>query len=273
MIYLSCSHKRTLSNITNEVIILLKNERLSKIIEMVNENNIITVDSLVKKLKVSTMTIRRDLEELNNDGAIIRIHGGAESILTKTSKNELSYIQKKKLRVDEKKAIAKVVASMINENETVYIGPGSTNEFVATYCTQKNIRIVTNSLPVFNSFRELHDYEVSLVGGTFRERSGAFIGGIAVDSLKQLRTNKAFVSVNGISDNAIMNASPEEGSTQRIALENAERRFIVADYSKFNHSDFFNFWDLKNVDAVITDSTLNNDIRTQYEEKVAIIQP
>lgn len=255
------------------MIILLKNERLTKIVKLVNENGIITVDSLVKKLSVSTMTIRRDLEELDKLGQVIRIHGGAESTLSTTIKNELTYIQKKKLNVNEKKAIAKVVASMINENETVFIGPGTTNEFIASYCKQKNIRIITNSLPIFSSFKEQHNYDVTLIGGTLRDRSGAFIGEIALDTLRQLRTNKAFVSVNGINGNSIMNANPEEGSTQRTALTNADRKFIVADFSKFNHSDFFDFWNLKNVDAVITDNKLANDLKKQYEEKVTIIQP
>ncbi|GKQ43279.1 DeoR family transcriptional regulator [Companilactobacillus sp. RD055328] len=255
------------------MVFLLKNERLSKIVKLVNENGIITVTALVKELNVSTMTIRRDLEELDKTGQIIRIHGGAESKLSTISKNELTYTQKKKLNVEEKKAIAKVVASMIKEDETIYIGPGSTNEFVPMYCTQKNMRIITNSLPVFNSFNELHDYEVTLIGGIFRNKSGAFIGQITSDTLKQLRVNKAFVSVNGINGNTLMNASPEEGNTQKIALENADRRFIVADFSKFNHSDFFNFWDLKDIDAIITDNKLDNSLRKQYEEKVAIIQP
>lgn len=219
------------------------------------------------------MTIRRDLEELDKLGRVIRIHGGAESTLSTTIKNELTYIQKKKLNVDEKKSIAKIVASMINENETVFIGPGTTNEFIASYCTQKNIRVVTNSLPVFSSFREHHNYDVTLVGGNFRDRSAAFIGEIALDTLRKLRTNKAFISVNGINGNSIMNANPEEGSTQRVALANSDRKFIVADFSKFNHSDFFDFWNLKDVDAIITDSKLTEDVKNEYEEKATIIQP
>lgn len=253
--------------------VLLKNERHSTIVKLVNEYGIITVDDLVNKLKVSTMTIRRDLEELDKTGKIIRIHGGAESTLSTTLKNELTYIQKKKINVEQKKSIAQIVASMINENETVYIGPGTTNEFIATYCTQKSIRIITNSLPVFTSFKELHDYDVILIGGNFRNRSGAFIGEIALDTLKQLKTNKAFVSINGINGDSVMNANPEEGSTQRIALENTDLKFIVADYSKFNHSDFFNFWNLKDVDAVITDNTLSDKVKKQYNKKVTIIQP
>lgn len=252
---------------------MLKNERLLKIVKLVDENNIITVNTLVKKLNVSTMTIRRDLDELSNNGQIIRIHGGAESTRSRTSKNELSYIQKKEINVDEKKEIAKIVASMINEDETVFIGSGTTNEFVSMFCKQKNIRVVTNSLPVFNSFKDLHDYEVCLIGGVLRERSGSFIGGITLDALKGLRTNKAFISVNGINDDAIMNASPEEGNAQRIVLENSDRRFIVADFSKFDRSDFFNFWNLKDVDAIITDNKLDSEIRKKYEERVAIIQP
>ncbi|MGR3742396.1 DeoR/GlpR family DNA-binding transcription regulator [Companilactobacillus sp. DQM5] len=252
---------------------MLKNERLLKIVKLVDESNIITVNTLVKKLGVSTMTIRRDLEELSKNGQIIRIHGGAESAKSKLSKKELTYVQKKSINVFEKKEVAQLVASMINEDETVYIGPGTTNEFIAMYCKQKNIRVVTNSLPVFNSFRELHDYEICLVGGVLRERSGAFIGGITLDSLKHLRTSKAFVSVNGINEDSLMNASPEEGNTQRIALQNADRKFVVADHSKFNHSDFFSFWNLKDVDAVITDSALDVEVKKEYENEVAIIQP
>lgn len=244
---------------------MLKNERMMKILNAVNSEGTITVNDLVNELDVSSMTIRRDLDELEKQAKIVRVFGGAQSV-NLVSQTEPSYIQKRKIHLDEKNEIAKQVANMIKPGETVFLGPGSTNELVSKYLDMDNLRIVTNSLPVFERFLDEHDFELCLVGGSYRRRSGAFVGRLAEEFLQNIKMHKAFVGANGISSTSVMNANTDEGSSQRIALEQSQQKFIVADHHKLDHDDFYSFYDLSNVNGLITDSEIGEEVLKRYEQ-------
>lgn len=243
---------------------MLKNERLNKILDLINQRGSVTVVDLVEYVKVSSMTIRRDLDELSKKGDILRVHGGAQRI-KKISNDELSFLQKRSLNVSLKKEIAKKVANMIEPGETVFIGPGSTNEFIVNYLSHTHLRVVTNSIPIFQTFLASNrDYDLTLIGGTYRSRSGALVGALTNEFLARLNMTKAFVSVNGIMNEKLMNANPEEGQTQTAALNNSKQRFIVADHSKLNKPDFYEFYSLNQIDGLITDSKANKLVLNQY---------
>jgi len=250
---------------------MLKRERLLTIKSLVDEKGIMTVNEIGEQLGVSTMTVRRDLDELADNRVLVRVHGGAQS-RNYIKMTELSRLEKRTLHVEDKQSIAKIVASMIYAGDTVYIGPGTTNELIADYLTVPNIRVITNSLPVFESFQsKSEEYALQLIGGSYRSRSGTFIGSIANDVLERLRTTKAFISVNGINDNNISNASPEEGQTQRIALQNADFRYVVADHSKLDQRDFYSFYELERLDGLITDPNADTADIEKYSQYTRVI--
>lgn len=252
---------------------MLKRQRLLTIRNLVDRKGIITVNEIGEELNVSTMTVRRDLAELAEKNAVIRVHGGAQSPrLAQTQAQELSRLEKRDLHVDEKRQIASSAAKLIEAGDTVFIGPGTTNEFIADYLTLSDLRIVTNSLPVFESFKSKADrYELCLVGGSYRERSGAFIGNLAVEMLEKLRMAKAFVSANGVCDNIVSNANADEGQIQRIALNNARKRYIVSDHTKLDTEDFYGFYNLAEVDGLITDDGIDDDQRGDYGKLTQVI--
>ena len=116
---------------------------------------IITVNDVIKELGVSDMTVRRDLDELDKDGLLIRIHGGAQSIDSPKSevntKNQT--LKKQELQIEEKRAIAKFASQLVQEGEQFFYWMGTTLEHFASELVAKNIRVITNSLPVFNIFK------------------------------------------------------------------------------------------------------------------------
>ncbi|MCI1892406.1 MAG: DeoR/GlpR family DNA-binding transcription regulator [Schleiferilactobacillus harbinensis] len=249
---------------------MLKRERLLTIRELVDRKGIVTVTEIGENLGVSAMTVRRDLDELAGENLLIRIHGGAQS-KRYNQMTELSRVEKRNLHVSEKTAIAKIIGSMIHDGDTVYIGPGTTNELVAEYITATDVRVITNSLPVFQSFQSRADhFSLQLIGGRYRPRSGAFIGSLANEVLRRLRTDKAFVSVNGLDEQVLSNANTEEGETQRIALTNAGRRYAVADHSKLNRRDFYGFYDTSQLDGIVTDPQITNNDYTKYRHLTAV---
>ncbi|SFH80018.1 DeoR/GlpR family DNA-binding transcription regulator [Pisciglobus halotolerans] len=250
---------------------MLKKERLSSILEALDTSGVVTVQNIVKELNVSDMTVRRDLEELAHQGKIIRIHGGAQS-LNHYRHEELSHIEKKEIHISEKLAVAETASRFIDEGDSIFLGPGTTIELIVKFIHVKSLRIVTNSLPVFNLLEEKNEnFDTYLVGGSYRKKTGAFVGSIANETISKLKVGKAFVGVNGISNDAIFTANVEEGSMQNLILNNAQNKFIVADYHKFNKEDFYEFYRLTDIDQVITNRKVNDAILEKYKKYTTIM--
>lgn len=249
---------------------MLKRERLDQIMITVTKQGYVSVADLAKALNVSEMTIRRDLDELSDSGKVIRLHGGVQAISSQTQ-IEQNFQEKREVHIQEKQEIAKMAASLVNDNETIYIGPGTTLEFMVASLTQENLRIVTNSLPVFEvAHSNPRDYKLVLVGGSYRRVSSCFYGALSNNELDSMNYDKGFVGVNGISDAALLTADIEEGETQSIGLNNSQKRIIVADMYKFNHRDFYQFYDLYNIDELVTNKGISSDVLEYYRQYTSI---
>lgn len=248
---------------------MLKRERLLKIINIVNSEGIITVNEIMDKLDVSDMTVRRDLDELDKAGKIVRIHGGAQSI-SYSIDQELSHDEKLGVQVEEKGKIAETASSYINDGDTVFLGPGTTIELLATHLLHKRVRIITNNYPVFDILRESDVADLILIGGDYRKRTGAFVGPIVNDNLKKLNFTKAFISANGVHNEEISTYSIEEGEAHQIALNNTRTKFLLVDNKKFNREDFYVFYNLHDIDYLITDDKVMKDVHKHYEQYVDV---
>lgn len=249
---------------------MLKKERLLKILEKVNAKGIITVNEIIETLNVSDMTARRDLDELENAGQLVRIHGGAQSISI-PKKIEKSNTEKLTFQTKEKKMIASFAARFVNDGETIFIGPGTTLEFFAEQLIKKHIRIVTNSLPVFQILKESETVDLILIAGEYRSITGAFVGSLAIQNISSLKFAKAFISCNGIYKNDVATYSEAEGEIQRLAFNNAIEKFLLVDNQKFNAFDFFIFYHLEDIDAIITDSKVTPEITERYSKFTKIL--
>ena len=250
---------------------MLKKERLIAIQKAVDEKGIINVNELIEMLNVSDMTIRRDLDELAKAGRIHRIHGGAQRI-DNVEDLELTRNEKTVVNSELKEQVARKAAGLIVPGDTVYLGPGTTVEPVIRYVRKpEQVRIVTNSLPVFEAWKNT-GAELVLIGGSFRRKSGAFIGGLAEQMLRELKFTKAFVSANGINDENVMTANAEEGQTQAVALNNAQEKIMLLDETKFNRNDFYRYYNLYNMDRIVTSDGLSDSTFRHYSTFTEIIR-
>lgn len=249
---------------------MLKSERLKTILQIVNTQKFVTVDELAQALKVSDMTIRRDLNELHKSNKIMRIHGGAQ-ILSDQSRIEKSYKQKREIHSKEKIEVAKRACNLIHENDSIYVGPGTTLELMVANLKVKHLRIVTNSLPVFEVAKNSpNNYDLIMIGGSYRRISGAFLGALANSELATMSFSVGFVGVNGIKDTSMTTANLEEGQTEKIGLDHSQIKLIVADYSKLDHSDFHQFYDLRDVDGLITNHGIDPELEKHYSQFTTI---
>ncbi|MFD1362373.1 DeoR/GlpR family DNA-binding transcription regulator [Lentibacillus salinarum] len=249
---------------------MIREQRLNKIKQFLEKNNFIQISDIKEMFNVTEMTIRRDLQFLENEGVLEKIHGGAKRKKEITDR-ELSHIEKSSLFIEEKKYIAKIASSLINTNDTVYIGAGTTNEFIYDYLDINFAKVITNSLQVFEKFKNDDKFEVILVGGKYRERTGAFVGSFTIDTIKKIRVKKAFIGVNGVYGDAVYNYNDEEGDIQSMMLDNSYEKYILCDHSKIDKEDFYSFYRLSRFNALITDTKLDKSLIDKYSDYTKII--
>lgn len=243
------------------------------ILKLLEREDTIKVSEIIDQIEVTEMTIRRDLQELENKNLLIRIHGGARKLENSQDLSflELSHLDKRHINLKEKKEIAKRIAANIKDNETVFLGSGSTIELVYDYIDVNYAKIITNSIYVFNQFKFDPKFDLILTGGTYRSKTGSFTGIIANELLSSIYVQKAFIGINAINDTMIFNANEEEGVLQRNILNNAAEKYLIADYHKFNEMDFYQFYDLTDADYLITNSKLPQVTKDKYSKWVQII--
>ena len=241
----------------------MKESRHKVILQELDQTGVVSVKNLKELLNVTDMTIRRDLIDLEKQGLLIRVHGGAHKKV-KDSLNEASHSEKTMLNIEEKKLIAKKCADLIAEGDTVFIGSGTTTDFIGDYLEGKNISIVTNSLPIFEKLKDYPNFDLILIGGRYRVKTQTFVGQFANKLLREIKVSKAFIGVNGIDGHNVTTANEEEGNGNAIILNNAIEKYIVADNSKFDSYSFYSFYRVEDLNAIITDDSIPKKIKDKY---------
>lgn len=254
---------------------MIKEERQQYLLDLLSQYEFVKVRDVVRELKIADMTVRRDFQELEDKGLIIRVHGGAKIIKENKNKTltELSHREKKNIHLTEKLEVAKIIAENILENETIFLGPGTTIELVYEFLKINHAKIITNSIHVFDKFKHDSRFELILIGGAYRSKTGAFVGTIANDFISNIHVSKCFIGVNGLDQSAIYTSNEDEGLTQKCALNIAEKKFIVADRYKLNKKDFYSFYSIDNLDYLITDSKISKEYLNKFEPKLKILIP
>ena len=248
----------------------MKESRQRIILQELDQSGVVSVKNLKELLHVTDMTIRRDLIDLEKQGLLTRVHGGAHKKV-RDGLNEVSHSEKTMLNIEEKKTIAQKCAGLIVNGDTVFIGSGTTTDFIGDYLDDKDISIVTNSLPIFEKLKDNPNFDLILIGGRYRVKTQTFVGQFANNLLREIKVSKAFIGVNGIDGYNVTTANEEEGNGNAIILNNAIEKYIVADNSKFDSYSFYTFYRLDNIDAVITDENLSPKVREKYNSYTSLL--
>lgn len=248
---------------------MLKAERHKKILALLEEFTYMTVNEIADKTGVSDMTIRRDIHELANENLLVRLYGGAQKI--NIVERELSTNEKRTLRITEKEYIGTLMNHFIEDQHVIYIGAGTTILYALPKITKKDLFFITNSLIAFNYLIKHTDYKVLLTGGMFAENTEEFIGDHAESAFKNVNIDLAFAATNGIYNNNVTTSNFLEGNIQCKAFENAKKKIVVADSTKFNKSDIYTFYKVSDLDCLITDDKIDTGTLRYYQQFGEII--
>ncbi|GEM46274.1 DeoR/GlpR family DNA-binding transcription regulator [Deinococcus cellulosilyticus] len=228
-------------------------ERRGKIIELLEVQGSVKVEELATRFQVSSVTIRKDLDELERRGLVRRSHGSAEA--TSKSLYNPSMGEKIAIHNEDKFHIALAAAELVEEGDTVLLDSGSTTLTLAKVLKNRfqKLYIITNSIPISLEFSD-RNWEVVLLGGTLRPHSGAAIGPTTVDNLQKYYADKVFLGTTSISvDRGYATPNIIEAQTKEAMIRAARMRVVVSDSSKIGRHTLASFAALQDIDVLVTD--------------------
>lgn len=232
---------------------MFSDERRKVILASLSVHGALSVTDLAKVVRVSGVTIRRDLRVLEERGEIVRRRGGAS--LSRASMEEPSYLDKSVVAPAEKLAIAREAADLIQDGEIAMLGAGTSTQLLARLLRQRRLTIATNSLLVACELADAHDVEVFLIGGILRGNIRAMIGGAAEKAMSQMRFHTLFLSGNGLTAQCgLTTPNPHVASIDRAAADAARRVIVLADHTKIGVDSMVVTVPANRIDVVITDS-------------------
>ncbi|MBE5840507.1 MAG: DeoR/GlpR transcriptional regulator [Butyrivibrio sp.] len=232
---------------------MLTKERRDLIVSYINENNAVTVAQLMEQFDASAATIRRDLSVLHDEKRILKVFGGATS-LSSTDVNtiEPTVSAKASLNIEEKEAISRYAASLINDDDFVYIDSGTTTLEMIKYIDNTKAKYITNGIVHAKKLLE-KNLSTMIIGGRCKFATEAIIGPDCIEGISKYHFTKAFMGTNGISLTAgFTTPDVDEALVKAEAVKHAYISYILADHSKFGLVSSVTFADITKC-CIITD--------------------
>ena len=214
-------------------LMMLAQERYSRILERVDERGSATVADLMEYLSASESTVRRDLNSLDARGELIKVHGGAVSNKTAYKMRDDNVDDRRVINIEQKRRIAEYAAGLIKRDDFVFIDAGTTTDYLSECITEKNAVYVTNAVDHARKLAR-RGFEVYLIGGRLKPVTEAVVGAEAVETLSSYNFTIGFWGTNGISKKTgFTTPDREEAEVKRAAIRSCKRPYILADSTKF----------------------------------------
>tara|TARA_R110000868_G_scaffold136879_2_gene350086 strand:- start:20916 stop:21692 length:777 start_codon:yes stop_codon:yes gene_type:complete len=250
----------------------LPNKRREKIVEFLKEDGSAKVADLAKLFKVTEVTVRQDLEKLENQGLIMREHGGAYLKNMGDQVRNFSLVQQDNLELKE--AIAQKCLEFIESGDTIILDSGSTTTEIAKKLVgYKNLTVITNALNIALLLGTEPGIEVIMTGGEFKPPTLSLTGQKAADFFKGLNVQKLFLATAGISlKSGLTYPSISDLVVKKAMIDAADITYLVADSSKIGKSALASLGALSLIDYIITDSGMEEkDLKVFKDNEIEVI--
>ena len=211
---------------------MLAMDRRAVILDRIQKKTSVRVTELAEEFQVTEETIRRDLEKLESEGYVTRTYGGA--VLAQNNASDLSIHVRETQNLEGKRRIARKVADMIGDNETLMLDSSTTSMFVARNI-RKKVTIITNSVRIPQEVAALENIEIIVgTGGTLRPSIMSLIGTAAETALDRYYVNKAIIGCKAFDlGQGTFEPHEREAFVKKKMRQNAEKVIVVADHTKF----------------------------------------
>mgnify|MGYP000856631774 CR=1 FL=1 len=250
------------------------NSRHQYILEKIEKDGFISVSDLCRDLDVSAVTIRKDLQMLENKKLLFRNHGGASARSIYTFEKNVN--EKETIQTEQKQKIAKAALALIDSNDFIILASGTSIHYLAREIANakfERLTVLTPALKVSAELTKNMFVNTVQLGGEVRKSSTSVIGTLAEDVLKQFSCNKLFLGVDGIDlVQGFTTSNAQEAYLNRLMIERADERVILSDSSKMGKKGFAKICDLKDIDTLVTDSGISEkDLLMLQKEGINVI--
>lgn len=235
---------------------MIPEQRRDHILRLLHERNVLSIAELTTRLAVSHMTVRRDIQVLENEGKVLSVTGGVR--LAARLKTEPSYLAKAQMEVPAKRAIARSAAELVRDNFTIYLDAGTTTlQMVPLLTGRAGLTVVTNDFNVIGHLLEYPDIELVHIGGLVDHANHAAVGHAAAEFLSRVNVDIAFVaSSSWDADRGSTTPSDAKALLKQQVLRIASKSVLVVDSTKYGKFGTFRVARLEEFDLIITDDRL-----------------
>lgn len=243
----------------------LAEQRRGKILGMIREDGHVRVNELAHAFDVTEVTIRQDLERMEQEHLLKRVHGGAVMLDTDVRVESLSVLNRDNLPY--KQAIAREAVKLIHDGDSIILDSGSTTTEIANLLIEgyQNLNIITNALNIALILGKNTGINVNVTGGEFKQPTLSLTGQRAADYFHGLHANKVFLATAGIDIKAgLTYPSMSDLPVKHAMIDSADEVYLVADSTKIGRSAFAALGPLSLVDHVITDSNISSSDRELF---------
>ena len=239
------------------------NGRREKVLELVRENGNVSVNQLAEQFQVSPLTIRRDLQYLEDHKLLERFYGGARNNNTLIGADFGE--NQRQLR---RERIARYAAGLVEDGDSIFINTSSTALAMVKYITSRNVTIITNNGNVINEKNPSHA-TIILLGGELRYVKGAMVGDFAMNNLSQVTAKKSFMGCGGLCpDTGMTTELLNEVNLNQMMFERVSRAsYILADCTKLGRRSSFISCPPELIANIITDTDAPIEIIREFQEK------
>ena len=246
---------------------MLKKERQAYITQQLNNNNKVLSSDLSVQLNVSEDTVRRDLNELSEEGKLLKVHGGALSTgFHFTLQNHNIYSAK------EKQIIARKPISLIKDGMVILLSGGTTiRELVNNLPLELNATFITVSIPIALELLNHPNSEVIFLGNKLSKSAQISVGAEVIKKLAHIKADICFLGTNSIDINGVSDMEWEVIEVKKAMLESADMKISLAISEKLNTSQRFRVCNLEDLDYLITELDSTDAALELYSRKVNLL--
>ncbi|GAA1072559.1 DeoR/GlpR family DNA-binding transcription regulator [Nocardiopsis composta] len=246
-------------------------ERRERILELVRANGAMALRDIATRVSASEVTVRRDVRAMEAEGLLDRRRGGAA--MPGRLGPEQNYTRMTGQAAQEKRAIALAAARLVEDDDAIALGPGTTAEALARELVGRtNLTVVTTSLPAAEVLAAAPGVEVVMTGGTLNGPSRALVGAGAEDALSRLRVRRAFLSGNGVTaERGLSNPNPAVAAVDRTLVSIAEEAVVLADSSKIGTDTMVQTVPPELIAHLVTDNRADPEVLMTLEDTGTLV--
>ncbi|MBI5974016.1 DeoR/GlpR family DNA-binding transcription regulator [Staphylococcus canis] len=243
---------------------MLTEERQQFILDTLASHQFLTLQQLTEYTNCSASTIRRDLNKLQQEEKLTRVHGGAKLI---DERKELELVTKRSQNTNEKIAIAQIASRLINDGDYIYLDAGSTTLEMIPFIKAQNIKVVTNGLTHVEKLLS-EGIDTIVVGGEVKTNTLAITGARATQFIENYHFDKVFLGVNGVDIVSGLSTPDErEALVKESAMKQGQQTYVLADTSKFGEVHFSTIHENETPIIITNPSTYHIEHFEQYEKR------